>query len=210
MNRRSTLIRTGLATALALGLAAGAALADGLAIGDAVPMRDAIMKNVSGKNVTIAGSAGKKGTLVLFICNHCPWVKAWQGRIATIGNAALASGVGVIAINSNDPEAYTEDSFAEMQKRAKSVGYKFTYAMDATSDVARAFGAARTPEAFLFDAKGKLVYHGAVDDNAQEEPKVEHHWLNDAVTAVAAGTAVPTAETKSMGCGVKLRAKSGS
>ena len=210
MTRRAAVIRSGLATLLALSLAAGAALAEGLALGDTAPMRDASMKSVSGKSVTIAASAGKKGTLVLFICNHCPWVKAWQGRIATIGNAALDSGVGVIAINSNDPSAYTEDDFGEMKARAKKVGYKFTYAMDATSDVARAFGAARTPEVFLFDAGGKLVYHGAVDDNAQEEPKVEHRWLREAVQAVAAGTAVPTPETKAMGCGVKLRAKAGS
>jgi hypothetical protein len=197
-------------TMLAATLAAGAALADGIAIGDPAPMRDAVMKSVSGKDVTIAASAGKKGTLVIFICNHCPYVKAWQGRIAAIGNAAMGSGVGVIAINSNDPSAYPEDDFAEMRSRAKKVGYRFTYAMDATSDVARAFGAARTPEAFLFDASGKLVYHGAVDDNAQDEAKVEHRWLREAVDAVAAGTAVPTAETKAMGCGVKLRAKAGS
>jgi len=80
--------------------------------------------------------------------------------------------------------------------------------VDATSDLARAFGAARTPEAYLFDAKGKLVYHGAVDDNAREEKSVQSPWLQQAVTAVAAGKAVATGETKGFGCGIKFRAKS--
>jgi hypothetical protein len=79
--------------------------------------------------------------------------------------------------------------------------------MDATSDVGRAFGATRTPEAFLFDAEGKLVYHGTVDDNAHHEDEVTQRWLHDAVEAVAAGKPVPTAETKAMGCGIKLRAR---
>jgi hypothetical protein len=79
--------------------------------------------------------------------------------------------------------------------------------VDATSDVSRAFGATRTPEAFLFDAGGKLVYHGTVDDNARDVSAVEHPWLRQAVEAVASGRAVPVAETKAFGCGVKLREK---
>src|SRR5262245_48789764 len=77
-----------------------------LAIGAAAPMRDSKMKNVDGREVSLADAAGKKGTLVVFMCNHCPWVKAWQGRIAKVGNAALGRGVGVIAVNANDPAAY--------------------------------------------------------------------------------------------------------
>jgi hypothetical protein len=95
-----------------------------------------------------------------------------------------------------------------MQARAKSVGYKFPYVVDAASEVGRAFGATRTPEAFLFDARGKLVYHGAVDDNAHEEDAVQHHWLDDAVVAVAGGKAVPVSESKALGCSIKLRSKS--
>jgi hypothetical protein len=178
-----------------------------LALGSAVPMPAAPLRNVDGKSVTLAASAGKKGTLVMFICNHCPWVKAWQTRIAAVGNGARARGVGVVAINSNDPAQFPEDSFVGMKKRARDVGYKFAYAMDETSDLARAFGASRTPEAFLFDASGKLVYHGAIDDNAHDERAVEHHWLQDAVEALASGKAVPVAETKSIGCGIHGRDK---
>jgi hypothetical protein len=143
------------------------------------------------------------------MCHHCPWVKAWQDRIARIGIAAGKQGIGVIAINSNDPVAYPEDDLAGMKAQAKQLKLAFPYVVDATSDLARAFGATRTPEAFLFDASGKLVYHGTVDDNAQNEKAVAKPWLEQAVTAVASGQAVPTAETKAFGCSIKFRAKSG-
>ena len=179
-----------------------------LAIGDAVPMGEVKMKNVNGKELTLASSAGKQGTLVVFTCNACPWVKKWEKRVAEIGNAALASGLGVVAINSNDPSLNAEDGYAEMQKRAKTLKLKFPYVVDATSDVARAFGATRTPEAFVFDAEGKLVYHGTIDDNANDAAAVKAAWLKDAVNAVAAGKGVSVAETKAFGCSIKFRGKS--
>ncbi len=178
-----------------------------LALGSTAPMAQTPLQNVDGKFVTIAGAAGKRGTLVIFLCNHCPWVKAWQSRIADVGRLAQSKGVGVIGINSNDPEAYPEDAFDDMVQRAKDVGYRFPYTVDETSNVARAFGASHTPEAFLFDAKGRLVYHGAVDDNAQKPAAVKAHWLADAVNAVAAGRPVAPAETKALGCGIKFRAE---
>ena len=179
----------------------------GLNIGDKAPSATVKMKNVDGNEVSIADVAGKQGTLVMFSCNHCPFVKAWQGRIASIGNAAKASGIGVIIINPNDPTEYPEDSYAEMQARAKLLGFTFPYVVDATSDVARAFGATRTPEAFLFDKNGKLVYHGAIDDS-READQVTKHFLQDAIDATMTGKAVPVAETKFVGCSIKFRAKS--
>ncbi len=190
----------------ALATAQSGSAPSALPLGGTAPMADVAMQNIDGKPLTIAKAAGKKGTLVMFLCNHCPYVKAWQPRIAEIGNAAMKQGIGVIAINSNDPDAYPEDAFAEMGPRAKSVGYQFPYVVDATSGVARAFGASRTPEVFLFDAKGKLVYHGALDDNAQHADQVTQRWLADAVTAVASGKPVKTAESKALGCGIKFRA----
>jgi len=179
-----------------------------LSLGARAPMDTTSMLGVDGRTISIARAAGRRGTLVLFICDHCPWVKAWQTRIAEIGNGAPAKGIGVIAINPNDPAAFPEDGYAPMQQRAREVGYKFPYVVDATSDVARAFGATHTPEAFLFDAHGKLVYHGAVDDNAHDPAGVHEHWLADAVAAVAAGRPVRDAETKALGCSLKLRTKS--
>jgi peroxiredoxin len=183
-----------------------AASAFGLNIGDKAPSSSVKMKGVDGREVSIADVTGKEGTLVVFSCNHCPFVKAWQDRIASIGNAAAAKGIGVIVINSNDPADYPEDSYAEMQKRAQQLGFKFPYVVDATSDVARAFGATRTPEAFLFDKAGKLVYHGAIDDS-QKADQVEKHFLQDAVDAVVANKDIATKETKFVGCGIKFRTK---
>jgi peroxiredoxin len=188
--------------------ASGDAAPAALSLGRTAPLADTPMKSVDGSDVSIAKAAGKNGTLVIFMCNHCPWVKAWQTRIASIGNDAVTRGVGVIAVNSNDPAQFPEDDFDSMKGQAETLGLKFPYVVDATSDVGRAFGATRTPEAFLFDAKGKLVYHGTVDDNARNEQAVAKTWLRDAVTAVAGGRRVPVAETKAFGCGIKLRAKS--
>ena len=180
------------------------------AIGQPAPLKDVRMNSVSGTEVSIAQVAGTKGTLVIFTCNHCPWVKMWQSRIATIGNAAIKRGVGVIAVNSNDPAAYAEDGFDEMKARAKRLGFKFPYVVDATSEVARAFGASHTPEAYLLDAQGKLVYHGGVDDNARDEKAVKQAWLRQAVDALASGKPVPVTETKALGCSIKYREKGSS
>jgi len=203
MNRRLSL---GIPLVVALALASTVTPAgDPLAIGASIPMSDAKMKNIDDKEVTIAQVEGSAGTLVVFTCNHCPFAKAWESRIVALGNAYQAKGIGVIAINSNDPSAYSDDSFESMQKRADKNGMKFPYVVDATSAVARAFGATKTPEAFLFDKSGKLVYHGAVDDNKEDADQVENPYLKNALDAVVAGTAVAVQETKSIGCSIKFR-----
>ena len=176
-----------------------------LNIGDRAPKANVKMKNVDGQELSLAGVAGAKGTLVIFSCNHCPFVKAWEGRIAEIGNTYKDKGVGVIVINSNDPSAYPEDSFEQMQKRAKDRGFGFPYVVDATSEVAQAFGASHTPEAFLFDKDDKLVYHGAIDDNSKDASQVASPYLKDALNALLAGNQIATKETKAIGCGIKFR-----
>src|SRR5688572_27119925 len=115
------------------------------------------MQSVDGRMLSIADIKGAKGTLVVFTCNHCPWAKAWEQRIVEIGNAYLDKGVGAIAINPNDPTVYEDDAIEKMKARAQEKGMKFPYVVDATSDVARAYGASKTPEIFLFDATDKLV-----------------------------------------------------
>lgn len=189
-----------------LGLAVSAVPAGGaLPIGASIPMGDVKMKGVDGKDLAIADVKKPAGTLVIFTCNHCPFVKAWQSRIVELGNSYAAKGVGVIAVNANDPKVADEDSYDVMQQRAKEGGMQFPYVVDATSNLARAFGATRTPEAFLFDKDGKLVYHGAIDDNAQEPSKVENTYLKNALEAVVSGREVAVKETKSIGCGIKFR-----
>jgi len=197
--------------AASLVLVSGAPVsADPLALGTKAPMATTKMKTAAGKDVTIADVKGEKGTLVVFTCNACPWAKKWEERIVKLGNEAGAKGIGMIAINSNDPKVNAEDGYDVMKTRAKERGMKFAYAYDATSGVAKAFGATRTPEAFLFDASGKLVYHGTIDDNADDAAAVKEAYLNDAVNAVSAGKAVAVSETKALGCGIKFRNKSAS
>jgi peroxiredoxin len=186
--------------------AAPLALAGGpLAIGSAIPEANVKMKNVDGKELTLSDVKGAAGTLVVFTCNHCPFAKGWESRIVELGNAYQAKGIGVVAVNANDPSVAAEDDYDGMVSRAKEKGFAFPYVVDATSGVAKAFGATRTPEAFLFDKDGKLVYHGAIDDNAQEPEKVTAHFLKDALDAVVAGKDVAVKETKSIGCGIKFR-----
>ena len=179
----------------------------GLALGTKVPAAVAKtkMKNVDGKMLSITDVTGKAGTLVVFTCNHCPFAKGWEKRMADLGNTYAKKKLGVIWINANDPTQHEEDNAAGTAERAKALGLTFPYVMDETSAVAKAFGATVTPEAFLFDAGGKLVYHGTIDDNRKEPDKVTKRYLQDALEAVASGNAPATAETKSLGCSIKFR-----
>jgi hypothetical protein len=126
--------------------------------------------------------------------------------MVAIGNASAKRGVGAITINSNDPASYPEDSMEVMQQHARDKGYQFPYVVDGTSDVARAFGATHTPEVFLFDKDGKLVYHGAIDDDSVAS-KVTKNFLNDALAALVEGKPISVSETKAIGCTIKYRSK---
>jgi hypothetical protein len=180
-----------------------------LPLGSPIPSATVKMKNIDGKLLSIHDIAGNKGTLVVFTCNHCPYAKAWEKRVATLANSYSQQGIGAILINANDPAAYPEDAFPEMQTRAKSLSLRVPYVVDDTSNAARAFGASVTPEAFLFAADGKLAYHGTIDDNRADPDKVTAHYLGDALAAVAAGHAPKTTETKSLGCSIKFRSQPG-
>jgi len=175
-----------------------------LKLGAEVPVAHVELKGTDGKMHTITNVQNKKGTLVVFSCNSCPWAVKWEGRVASIGNEYQDKGFGVIVINSNDPKRVSEDGFDEMVKRAKTLSLEFPYVADPTSRVARAFGASRTPEVFLFDADGKLTYHGAIDDNASDANAVESAYLKDALNALLTGEEITTAKTKALGCGIKF------
>jgi peroxiredoxin len=195
-------------SALALALAGATAHAEDakpLALGTKAPMADAKLKNVvDGKEVSLSKVAGKNGSLVVFTCNECPYAKAWEQRIVELGNTYSKKGVGVLLINSNNPNVSKKDSFELTQARAKERGITFAYAVDPDSSVAKAFGATRTPEAFVFDKSGKLVYHGTIDDNHEEADKVQKRFLKDALDAVSAGKTPAVQETKSLGCTIKF------
>ena len=189
---------------LVLGLLAAALPAQALKIGDPIVDTEVKMKNVDGKMLTLKGLAGEKGTLVIFSCNHCPFVLGWQDTMVGIGNTYQKKGVGVVFINSNNPDT-AGDTFEAMQEMAKTHKYNFPYVVDATSNVARNFGASKTPDVFLFDAEGKLVYKGAVGEGSQTPKEGGEAYLKNALDALLAGNPVPKTETKAVGCSIKFR-----
>ena len=188
-----------IATALA---AAAITASAGLDIGD--PMVDTHVKMHSTDNatLTLAELKGEKGTLVIFTCNKCPFVEAWQKTMVELGNSYSKQGVGVAFINSNDPSV-KGDTLENMKAKAQKEGYAFPYLQDATSDVARNFGATKTPDVFLFDAEANLVYKGAVGDGGTS-PTADV-WLRDALDALLAGKPIEKNQTKAVGCSIKFR-----
>ncbi|MGF1510841.1 MAG: thioredoxin family protein [Myxococcota bacterium] len=176
-----------------------------ISLGVLLPGGDVKMVGTDDEEHSLDSAATEKGLLVIFTCNHCPWVKAWEARTVALGNSAQKKGIGVIAVNPNDPKAYPEDGIEEMKERAQRAGMEYPYVVDATSEVGRAFGADKTPEIFLFDGERKLVYRGTIDDNAQAPQAVKKKYLKDAIEAVSKGAAVPVSETKALGCSIKYR-----
>ena len=190
---------------MAMGVVLSGALpANALDIGNSMTDGDIEMENVDGSTVTIGDIKGEKGTLIIFTCNHCPFVKAWQKEMVEIGNAYQEKGFGVIFINPNDP-AVKGDTLEGMQQLSKAEGYEFPYVVDATSDVARHYGAGKTPDVFLFDADGMLVYKGAVSEGGRTPKAGGEVNLKDALDALLAGMSVEKPETKAVGCSIKFR-----
>ncbi len=184
-----------------------AAVAGELEIGSDIPMADVKMVDVSGKKVSLNDAVGENGLLVVFSCNTCPWVDAWEDRYISVSKLSQKKGVGMIAINPNQGSRNKGDGMVDMQTRAKKAKYDFYYTLDKGSKLASAFGASKTPHIYLFNNKGTLVYRGAIDDNARKPKKVEKAYLMDAIDAMVAGEKIGTASTKALGCGIKYASK---
>jgi len=180
-----------------------AAAADELDIGSEMPLAEVKMADVGGKNVSLKDAMGENGLLVVFSCNTCPWVNAWEDRYISVSKLSQKKGVGMIAINPNEGSRENGDSMDDMQSRAKKAKYDFYYTLDKESKLASAFGASRTPQIYLFNNKGTLVYRGAIDDNAKRPKKVENPYLMDAISAMVAGDKINTTSTKALGCSIK-------
>ena len=148
---------------------------------------------------------GAKVLGVIFSCYHCPYAQAWEGRLIQIQLDYAGRGVQFLLINSNDPAKYPDDSFSSMQRRAQEKRYPFPYLFDETQEVARQYGATRTPEIFLFDERRVLRYHGAPDDNYEDPAAVRQPYLRNAIEALLAGKMPTPAETKPVGCTIKWR-----
>jgi len=175
-----------------------------LDLGSILPLGDIKMADISGKDVSLNDAKGKNGLLVIFSCNTCPWVIAWEDRYVELADTYKDKGVGIVAINSNETQFENVDSMEEMQEHAKEQGYNFYYTMDNGSKLASEFGATRTPHIYLFDKKDKLVYRGAIDDNARKPDKVENTYLADAIDNMLAGSAIDPTATKALGCAIKF------
>lgn len=148
---------------------------------------------------------GAKGLLVIFTCNHCPYAKAVWPRTIAIAGEAHGKGVGTVAINPNIHPAYPEDAPEVMKQKVKDWNIPFPYLVDETQEIARAFKAQCTPDIYLFDTAKKLVYHGRVDDNWQDEAQVTRHELRDAVENLINGNPIDAAQYPTIGCSIKWR-----
>lgn len=179
---------------------------DELKIGDALPNATAKLKEVSGKQISMQAAKQENGLLVMFSCNTCPYVVKYQQRTKEIAAYAQKMNVGVIVLNSNEAQRADDDSYDAMKKYAKDQNYKWYYAVDENNVLADAFGANRTPECFLFDKNLKLVYHGAIDDNANDAAKVGRMHLQIAIDEMKAGKDITTKTSKSIGCTIKRKA----
>jgi peroxiredoxin len=144
--------------------------------------------------------------IVVFTCNHCPYAQAWEERLIQIVHDYDPQGVHMLAISSNDVALAPTDSFEYMTRRAIEKHYVFPYLYDESQEVGRAYGAERTPELFIFDATGKLRYHGAPDDNYEDEHAVKHPYAREALDTILAGKEVALSETRPVGCTIKYRA----
>jgi peroxiredoxin len=167
---------------------------------------DFALPNVDGRTVTLADAAGPRGTLVMFICNHCPFVKHVADQLAALGRDCLPRGIGVVAISSNDVSSHPADSPEQMVHEAEERGYVFPYLYDETQDVAHAYHAACTPDFFLFDGDCKLAYRGQLDASRPgSEIPVTGADLRAAIDALVAGRPVATEQRPSLGCNIKWK-----
>jgi peroxiredoxin len=176
-----------------------------VALGSAAP-DFALPDVVTGKTVSRAEAAGPRGMLAMFICRHCPFVKHVQHELAKIGRDYAKSGVGIVAISANDESTHPEDSPANLAAMSKELGFAFPYLFDASQDVAKAFDAQCTPDFFLYDATGTLVYRGQLDDSRPGNgTPVTGTDLRGALDALVAGRAISRDQRPSIGCNIKWK-----
>lgn len=159
-----------------------------------------------GRTLTLADVRGPRGVVVMFICNHCPYVQAIRERLVEDARALIDAGIGVVGISSNDALAYPEDSFERMREIARDWALPFPYLYDEDQSVARAYGAVCTPDFFGFDAAGRLRYRGRLDAaHRGPRPPGMRRELVEAMCAIAEGREVPFEQRPSMGCSIKWK-----
>jgi peroxiredoxin len=179
-----------------------------MALGAKAP--DFRLPATDGRTYALKDVAGEKGTVVVFICNHCPYVKAVIARLVADARLLMSEGVGFAAISSNDTASYFQDSFPKMGEFALAHDFPFPYLHDETQDAARAYGAVCTPDFFGFDSDLKLKYRGRLDEGRTTPPPPNaRRELLEAMRAIAAGEPAPANQVPSIGCSIKWKAGRG-
>ncbi len=175
----------------------------------AIPMGtrcpDFDLPGVDGRNHCLADFADATVLVVMFICNHCPYVRAIEDRYVALAHHYEGRPVQVVGICSNDPDNYPDDAFDALKHRWLEKDYRFPYLQDRSQDVARAFGAVCTPDLYVYDVERRLVYHGQLDDNWGDAGGVTRHDLREAVDAVLAGERPINPQHPAQGCSIKWR-----
>lgn len=163
------------------------------------------LNDPSGRSFSSQELTGDKGLLVVFTCNHCPYAKAQWPRLIRLAEEFAGRGIATVAINANIHPRYPDDAPPRMTELVAELGISFPYLVDASQEVARAFRAQCTPDPYLFDGEGRLVYHGRIDDNWQDEDAVRRQELREAMAALVAGEEPLAEQHPSMGCSIKWR-----
>lgn len=203
-----TLNRIVRSLAIALCVSLSAFAADGYKVGDVAT--DFQLKNVDGSMMRMADRSDVKGYIVVFTCNHCPYSIAYEDRIIDLHNTFAPKGYPVIAINPNDSTITPDDSYSKMIQRAKDKKFPFPYVLDGTQNIAKTYGATRTPHVFVVEkqSKGFVVrYIGAIDNNAEDAKAATETYVAKAVNALLAGISPSPETVKAVGCGIKWTKK---
>jgi peroxiredoxin len=176
--------------------------ADGYKVGDKAT--DFKLKNIDGKMVSLADNKAAKGYIVVFTCNTCPFAKAYESRIVDLNTKYAPKGYPVVAINPNDPAVAPGDSYADMQTKK----YAFPYLQDESQQVAKTYGATRTPHLYILTRQGKdfvVSYIGAIDDNSEDPKLVKTKYVENAMAEIMAGKPATINSTKAIGCTIKWK-----
>ena len=171
------------------------------------PAVDFKLPGVDGKVYSLESFSGKIILVVIFMCNHCPYVKAVLQRLIGLQNETGPQGVQLVGINSNDAERYPDDSFENMQTIAKEKGINFPYLFDDSQETARAYDAVCTPDIYVYGPERKLLYRGRIDDDWENEEKVTRRDLKEALDCIVAQQEVSDEQISSMGCSIKWKEK---
>ena len=190
-------------------LAASPVFGQELAIGESAYVFSPLL-GVDGMNHTLLDMKGDNGLLVIFSCNTCPFVvgngtktEGWEGRYNGLAELAESLNIGMVLVNSNEAKREGDDSFTEMKNHARDAEYAMPYVVDEGSKLANACGARTTPHVYLFDSNLQLAYRGSIDDNVNRANEVSEQYLEMAMTRMAEGKKIKTAETKAVGCSIK-------